>query len=48
MGESHQASRRDVWANLPFFKITSGADTSSSTAEGFEDDTATADGIAFL
>ena len=37
VGESHQASRRDVWPNLPFFQTTSGADTSPSMAEGFED-----------
>jgi hypothetical protein len=33
-GESHHASRRDVWPNLPPFQTTSGAAIFPSAAEG--------------
>src|SRR5580698_4663128 len=45
-GDSHQASRREVWANLPFFQITSGADT-APPRRGFENYALLPDGIAF-
>src|ERR1700728_735890 len=46
-GESHQASRRDVWPNLPFFQTISGADIDPPRRRDSQTLPFPPDGIAF-